>query len=221
MDGKNRRLHRRYRQIQLIRPTMDTYDSYKYTPAVRPPLPPGATKLLSPPPPSPPPPAAPPPSMGLPVAVMVAFMFVVLFIGVSILVFRFWYEERWGSRSRRARAGDDQTKDADANAKEAREAKALEALQALPLHKHECITESNEQGECQICAVELATGDEMRTLPCGHCYHKHCVSFERSSNPLANALTDSKVTRKRFDRFQSLFNDPLLCVCCASRLTLG
>jgi len=32
-----------------------------------------------------------------------------------------------------------------------------------------------EGGECQICLEELAEGDELRTLPCGHFFHTACV----------------------------------------------
>jgi hypothetical protein len=42
--------------------------------------------------------------------------------------------------------------------------------------------ESSETRECVICVEDLALGDQVRTLPCGHVYHKECVdTWLRSS----------------------------------------
>lgn len=32
-----------------------------------------------------------------------------------------------------------------------------------------------EETTCTICVEDLEEGDEIRTLPCGHVYHKQCV----------------------------------------------
>merc|ERR1712029_119022 len=44
-------------------------------------------------------------------------------------------------------------------------------------------TGTEEAVQCVICMEDLAVGDEVRTLPCGHHYHKDCVdSWLRRSN---------------------------------------
>jgi len=41
---------------------------------------------------------------------------------------------------------------------------------------------AEEEIQCVICVEDLAVGDEIRTLPCGHRYHRECVDawFQRS-----------------------------------------
>lgn len=34
---------------------------------------------------------------------------------------------------------------------------------------------SEEEVQCVICCEDLAVGEEVRTLPCGHRYHRECV----------------------------------------------
>lgn len=51
-------------------------------------------------------------------------------------------------------------------------------VRALPVHNY-CSRRSAEEtendDECHICAAAPSAGEVIRTLPCGHWYHAHCI----------------------------------------------
>lgn len=49
-----------------------------------------------------------------------------------------------------------------------------EALKNLPFSRFEC-TDGSDAPSCIICLTCYEDGDEIRTLGCSHCYHKHCI----------------------------------------------
>jgi len=51
---------------------------------------------------------------------------------------------------------------------------ARKAVARLELRK---VTEidSNLQGDCPVCLDQVLVGAEVRTLPCGHVYHRKCI----------------------------------------------
>lgn len=50
-------------------------------------------------------------------------------------------------------------------------AKRIGLIQHLPTRKFD----GTKKGECVICMMELAIGEEVRYLPCMHTYHAQCI----------------------------------------------
>jgi len=48
-------------------------------------------------------------------------------------------------------------------------------IQALPVHKVDEHTNLGTQTCCTICIEDFQDGDELKTLPCLHIYHKKCI----------------------------------------------
>merc|ERR1712209_366179 len=48
-------------------------------------------------------------------------------------------------------------------------------IAALPTRRLEGGANLGEQTKCLICLEEFGDGDELKTLPCLHFYHKKCV----------------------------------------------
>mmetsp|Transcript_12427 Transcript_12427/g.35944 ORF Transcript_12427/g.35944 Transcript_12427/m.35944 type:complete len:483 (-) Transcript_12427:464-1912(-) len=49
--------------------------------------------------------------------------------------------------------------------------KGLESFTIGQAHAHQ----SPEQDPCGVCQEEYSTGESCRRLPCGHCFHEHCI----------------------------------------------
>ena len=62
------------------------------------------------------------------------------------------------------------------------------ALEALPVRRHKSLVEQfatrrmSVAHECAVCLMDFAAEDDIRVLPCQHCFHKQCVDhwFESS-----------------------------------------
>jgi hypothetical protein len=80
-------------------------------------------------------------------------------------------------------------------------------------------TESYDDDCCPICLVEYAAGEEIRSLPCGHDFHKTCVDPWLLSSPTCpfcrDSLRDLEYNTSRmnmapghdvFQRFRSIFS---------------
>merc|ERR1719336_3143881 len=51
----------------------------------------------------------------------------------------------------------------------------LEMVRQLPTYEIGRTTAPVTTAECYICLEEFAVGDSIRSLPCGHEFHCHCV----------------------------------------------
>lgn len=54
-----------------------------------------------------------------------------------------------------------------------------EQLNQLPIHTQ---IESSEKGYCTICLSDFDLGNEIRTLPCVHQFHKDCIDLWLEKN---------------------------------------
>lgn len=51
-------------------------------------------------------------------------------------------------------------------------------ISLLPVHYHEAKSKENTSDDgidCLVCLSEFKTGEELKTLPCCHVYHVHCI----------------------------------------------
>ena len=107
-----------------------------------------------------------------PLIVVIAVVFLLL---ASIVAWRFYYDAvLMRRRSRSAPVGADRTAQPaqPAAISESNEQLAQQELKSLPVHKSNA---SKDAEECHICSVEIVAGDLIRTLPCGHWYHRQCI----------------------------------------------
>ena len=58
---------------------------------------------------------------------------------------------------------------------------------SLPAHASDMSSDRLREEECPICLVAYTLGDELRDLPCRHCFHRACIDewLLRKSRPLA------------------------------------
>lgn len=63
---------------------------------------------------------------------------------------------------------------------------AKEALNCVALH---VVAEDDRERECSVCLDTLNIGDEVRSLPCAHLFHRACVDnwlLSKRKCPLCN-----------------------------------
>lgn len=51
-------------------------------------------------------------------------------------------------------------------------------ISLLPVHTFQAAASANKENqktECSVCLTDFTSGEQLRTLPCCHIYHKECI----------------------------------------------